>query len=498
MKKKILIVGGGLAGLSAGIYAQKCGFESEIYEKHSLPGGQCTGWYREGCFIDGCLDWLTGSSPNCDFYQIWKQLGALGDDIKVLQMPHFGVFCYDGVAVTLWQNLERTRQELLQLSPEDTALINRFIDDCLSVQTMQQPCHMPMDMLPLQELMKLGKSMAGAGSVMKAAGRFTCREYAQQYRNPVLRRVFSDCMPEGYSFYSFIFSYGIFCSGNGGLPEGGSLAFSRRIAQRYQQMGGVLHTGAGVTEICISGKRADGLRLENGSVVTGDYVICACDVHHVFATLLHGKYRDAEFERRFAAPDIYSLPTCAMAAFKIDADISELPHKIYFGTEPLTIGKTTFTALGMKHFCYEPSFAPAGCSVALVTMCQRDADYAAWEALAQDEGAYRAEKQRIAREVIRRITAQFPQLSGKISCIDVASPLTYTRYTNAYHGAWMSFMMTPKAKMMMHKGLIKGLDNVLLAGMWLQPPGGTPVAAVTGKFAVQRICRREKMPYDFM
>jgi len=32
--KKIVIIGGGVAGLSAGIFAQKNGFESTILEKH--------------------------------------------------------------------------------------------------------------------------------------------------------------------------------------------------------------------------------------------------------------------------------------------------------------------------------------------------------------------------------------------------------------------------------------------------------------------------------
>ena len=42
--KKVIIIGGGIAGLSAGIHAQMDGFETEIYESHfnlvecALPG----------------------------------------------------------------------------------------------------------------------------------------------------------------------------------------------------------------------------------------------------------------------------------------------------------------------------------------------------------------------------------------------------------------------------------------------------------------------------
>ena len=59
--KRILIIGGGISGLTAGIFAQKLGFESIIFEKHSILGGKCTGWDRGHYHIDGCIHWLTGT-----------------------------------------------------------------------------------------------------------------------------------------------------------------------------------------------------------------------------------------------------------------------------------------------------------------------------------------------------------------------------------------------------------------------------------------------------
>jgi len=40
MEKKIVIIGAGIAGLSAGCYARMNGYDAEIYESHSLPGGE--------------------------------------------------------------------------------------------------------------------------------------------------------------------------------------------------------------------------------------------------------------------------------------------------------------------------------------------------------------------------------------------------------------------------------------------------------------------------
>lgn len=47
MEKKIVIIGGGIAGLSAGIYSAMNGFDTQIIEMHTIAGGQCTAWERK-------------------------------------------------------------------------------------------------------------------------------------------------------------------------------------------------------------------------------------------------------------------------------------------------------------------------------------------------------------------------------------------------------------------------------------------------------------------
>ena len=42
MVKRVVIIGAGISGLSAGCYARMNGYDTEIHEAHSLPGGLCT------------------------------------------------------------------------------------------------------------------------------------------------------------------------------------------------------------------------------------------------------------------------------------------------------------------------------------------------------------------------------------------------------------------------------------------------------------------------
>jgi phytoene dehydrogenase-like protein len=42
MATSIIIVGAGMGGMAAGIYGQMNGYETQIFEMHIKPGGQCT------------------------------------------------------------------------------------------------------------------------------------------------------------------------------------------------------------------------------------------------------------------------------------------------------------------------------------------------------------------------------------------------------------------------------------------------------------------------
>ena len=60
--RHVLIIGGGLAGLSTGCYVRACGFGTTIVEHSLVLGGVCTAWARGPYTIDGCIQWLTGGA----------------------------------------------------------------------------------------------------------------------------------------------------------------------------------------------------------------------------------------------------------------------------------------------------------------------------------------------------------------------------------------------------------------------------------------------------
>jgi len=79
MEKSIIIIGGGLTGLAAGCYGRMNGYNTKIFEMHSIAGGVATAWKRKGYTIDGSMNWLMGTKPGTGFYRFWEELGAARD-----------------------------------------------------------------------------------------------------------------------------------------------------------------------------------------------------------------------------------------------------------------------------------------------------------------------------------------------------------------------------------------------------------------------------------
>ena len=146
--KKVVIIGGGISGLSAGIYAQQMGYQTEIYEKNPMVGGECTGWNRQGYHIDNCIHWLTGSQKEDDLYGIWNNVGVLDDSIQMYREEYIYKLEMDGKSLHLWRDIEKARKEFLAIAPEDSDEINKFFDnvklaECVKVQHAVSPVENP-------------------------------------------------------------------------------------------------------------------------------------------------------------------------------------------------------------------------------------------------------------------------------------------------------------------------------------------------------------------
>lgn len=497
--KKIVIIGGGIAGLSAGIFAQKNGFDSIIVEKHHTLGGECTGWDRQGYHIDGCIHWLVGTKKGTQLHDLWTTVGAL-DGIEIYHPESFMAVEHDGVTVHFYRDLNRLKSSWLEISPVDKEDIEELCSDIKKLHSFSIPSGKPVDMLNLFEKAKYILSMKDVGPIIQKYGKISVKELAKKFKHPALREAIASFMPEGdYSAMSVLFPLGTFTSGQSSIPVGGSRALAKRMVERYLSLGGTVEASCEVVEADIERDTVKSIKCKDGKSFEADYFIAACDAKVLYENLLKGNYPDQEFEKRYNNPDIYPLASNIYIGIGYEGDMNDIPRTLKFPVESVDIKQNhkPVKYLQMTHYGYEPNFAPKGHTVISLAINQFSPELDAWESLVKDMKAYAEEKKRIGEAVIDAMETRFPHMKGKLKLLDVATPQTYVRYCNAFRGAFMGFWPTISGGSLTHTGRIKGLDNMYLSGQWLQPPGGLPVAVNTGKDTIMRICKKEKQHFVF-
>jgi len=118
---KIVIIGGGIAGLCAGVYARKCGYEVELLEQHHSADGLAASWRRGDYIFETCLHWLLGSNPAGDLHAEWLEVC----DIDALHFINHDEFvCVEdehGVSVHIYSDADRLEAELCRVAPHHAA-----------------------------------------------------------------------------------------------------------------------------------------------------------------------------------------------------------------------------------------------------------------------------------------------------------------------------------------------------------------------------------------
>lgn len=487
-QNKVVIIGGGISGLSAGIYARLAGFDAEIYEKNSIPGGECIGWNREGYHIDNCIHWLTGTKKGTELYDVWKTVGAIADDTEFAGLDSFFTSCHNGKSITLWADLERTRREMLELSPEDADEINKFIDYVEYSKQCLIPAKKPMDMFGIGDYIAYGKSMGDFVKVMKELGSISLEDYSKRFKSELIRKMFCDYLPKQYTAYSLLVSYASIADGNGDIPMGASLQMSLRMEKRFKDLGGKIFYNKSVERVNVKGRKVSSMILSDAGRVSGDYFIATLDASILFNRLIDKKYMPKALKKAYEAPEAYPAISGFQVAYTVDANFNP-GETVFIDIAPIKAGATTIDRMYVKVYGYDPLFVKDGRQVMQTNLVQSDADYEYWKSLSAEE--YKKAKEALVAAVTERIEAAFPEIVGGLHFLDAWTPLTYERYCNAYHGSYMSFVTTTKGKPVRIKGDIKGIKNMCFAGQWNSAPGGLPIAVTNGKFAVQRLCRNK-------
>jgi phytoene dehydrogenase-like protein len=492
MQKSIAIVGAGIAGLSAAVYARINGYSTTVFEMHDRPGGLCTGWQRQGYQIDACIHWLVGTKPGTGLRRVWEELGALQGK-RIVDHEEFGrVESPDGKTVIFYTDVDRFEQHLLELSPADQQPIREL------AQVIRKLGRVDMSTDKAPELRGIGGKLADLPALLRLLPVFfrykktTLTEFASRFEDPLLRDVLGSFFDlDNFPFLGFAFTLGWMNAKNAGYPVGGSLEFARSIERRYRELGGEIRYRAKVASILVEKGRAVGVQLEDGTEHRRDWVISAADGHATLFGMLGGQYVDpalrAQYER------LKPFDPLVYVAFGVARDLSREPASVIRRLRrPVNVAGRRRSQVGFRHFSYDPTLAPSGKSV-ITSVLATDYDY--WKTLADYPARYQAEKKAVADWLLGELEQRFPGIGSAVEMVDVATPLTFERYTGNWRGSFEGWQLTPENMTLRMKKTLPGLAGFFMVGQWVNPGGGLPPAGMDGKFVTQLICHADRRPF---
>lgn len=345
--KKVLIVGGGLGGISAAASLACDGYAVEIFEKNPHLGGKLNVLQKEGFSFDLGPSILT--MPHL-FERLYTRAGRKMADYVDLQAlsPHWRNFFEDGTRIDLYAAPGDTVANCPQLTDKDREQLSRFLDYSRKLYEASDRGY-------------LAKGIDTFGGMLKFHGILrACREFdvwstvaggvRRHVENPYLRDILNFFIKYvGSSPYHAPAMLNLlpYIQAEFGLwyVRGGLYNLARGLARLLEDLQVTVHCGAEVVEIRRSGRTVTGVRLADGAAADGDIVISNMEVVPAYERILGADTAFLATLRRFE-------PACSGLVLHLGTD-REYPqlghHSFFFSRDPKTHFKTVFRDKLLPH-----------------------------------------------------------------------------------------------------------------------------------------------------
>jgi phytoene desaturase len=486
---RVVVVGAGLAGLSAALRLRGAGREVTVVERASGPGGRAGRIEERGYALD------TGPSVFTAPELVADTLAAVGEKLEdrlplvPLETTYRAQFA-DGSHLDVHADVDAFAAEVAALcGAAEAAALRRYLADLAELYRLQLSTFIdrnldtPLDLLG-PELVRLVRR-GGFGRLS--------RHVERHFTDDRLRRLFSfQALYAGVSPYRAIAAYAVIAQLDIGAgvwhPVGGIAAVPRAMAAAAADAGVTLRHDTEVRELEVRGSRVTGVLLAGGERLPADAVVVTVDRPEA---LVPGF-------RRVRRP-VYS-PSCVAVHVGVRAELpGQAHHTISFGAawrevfEELTRDGRPMTdpsLLVSMPSVTDRSLAPEGGQVLSIVAPTPNLDPRSggnpdldWTTLGP----------RYRDEVLAVLEARgWTGLTGAIEVEHVDTPLTWaaqgmaagTPFALAHTFGQTGPFRTPTLPR-------RGPENVVLAGSSVQPGVGVPMVVISGRLAAERITGRD-------
>ncbi len=289
-KDKIIVVGGGIGGLTAGLVLAERGFGVTLLERADQPGGKLRQVAVGGKPIDAgptvfTMRWV--------FDRLFNRIGeSLDDHLDLISASILARHAWlDGARLDLFADRNQSADAIRDFAgPGEARGYLAFCDETESMfKLLKDPflCRESADLLGLVKAFGIG----GLGAMRKMQPFNTMwRGISRHFTDPRLRQLFGRyatyCGSSPYLAPATLMLVAHVEQDGVWYLKGGMGALASTLSGLIEKRGGIIRCGAHVSEICTDNGRVSGVRLDDGSHIEADAVVMNGDCSALSAGLL--------------------------------------------------------------------------------------------------------------------------------------------------------------------------------------------------------------------
>jgi len=478
----VVVVGAGLAGLSAALRLAGAGRKVTVVERESVPGG------RNGLLNKSGYAFDTGPSVLTMPDLIADALACVGEDIKdwldlVPLSPLYRAFYADGSQLDVHADTNRMQEEIAKtISQEEAIGYGKYVDFVTKLYKYEMNDFIDRNIdSPLNLLTPNLARLIALGGFRRLAPKVN-----QYLKDPRTQKVYSfQAMYAGVSPQQALAIYAVIAymdSVNGVFfPKGGMHAVPRALAGAAEKHGVTFKYNTTVTGIEKNNGRATAVLTEGGERIPCDVVVLNPD--------LPVAWRDLLGKEPLSIKRLNYSPSCVTLLVGSNKSYDRLAHhNIHFGEswngvfDELIKKKTLMTdpsILVTVPSKDDPSLAPAGKSSYYVLFptpnLSADID---WKKIGPK---YRD-------EMIKALEDRgYDGFGDSIEVEQMTTPLDWQAQgmeRGAPFASAHTFFQTGPFR---PRNIAAGFENIVFAGSGTQPGVGVPMVLISGRLAAERI-----------
>ena len=331
--KKVIIIGGGMGGLSAAISLAQNGYQVALYEKNDHIGGKLNRLEQDGFGFDLGPSILT--MPHI-FQKLFTGSGKRMEDyVQITRLDlEWRSFFPDGAVLDLYRDLHKMLTENPALSTEDIEEYKGFLayakklNDLAEAGYFAEGLDTTLDVLRYHGIWGSTKGFDLFSTMQEAISR--------RISNPHLAKMLSYFIKYvGSSPYEApaVLNLLIYMQHAQGLwyVSGGMHKLAEGLTRLAKEIGVDIHTGAAVDKLLKDGKRIKGAKLADGTTLEADYVVSNMEVQPAYKYLLN------EDERFLSKLNKKFEPACSglVLHLGVSKQYPQLSHHNFFFSEDL-------------------------------------------------------------------------------------------------------------------------------------------------------------------